>query len=304
MHRLRYLVPSPQALITFEAAGRLNSFTKAAAELNVSQAAVSLAVRRLEDTMGVTLFRREHRRISLTEAGSRLFQDVSIGLDHIARSVEGIRRDHAPGAVTFSVSTAFAGFWLLPRLTRLKDRLPGLDLRVQTTDRDVDLVAEGLTMGIRRGDGDFPSYDMVKLADEEIVAVCSPRYLMEVGPVRTAEDVLQHRLIHLDEPYRPRPSWADWAAGLGLSKPAIPREGVHLNDYALVLQAALEGDGIALGFRHVTQEMVRAGRLVEPVEATVVTGQAFWLVWPKGAGFSDAAAAFRDFICAEFDVRT
>ena len=85
MHRLRYLVPSPQALITFEAAGRLSSFTKAATELNVSQAAVSLAVKRLEDTMGVTLFRREHRRISLTEAGSRLFQDVTIGLDHIAR---------------------------------------------------------------------------------------------------------------------------------------------------------------------------------------------------------------------------
>jgi len=302
MHRLRYLLPSPQALITFEAAGRLSSFTKAAEELNVSQAAVSLAVKRLEESMGVTLFRREHRRISLTEAGSRLFQDVTIGLDHIARSVEGIRRDHAPGAVTFSVSTAFAGFWLLPRLTRLKEKLPDLDLRVQTTDRDVDLVAEGLTMGIRRGDGDFPAYETIKLAEEEIVAVCSPRYLKEEGPITSAEDVLKHRLIHLDEPYRPRPSWAEWAAGMGLSKPAVPREGVHLNDYALVLQAALEGDGIALGFRHVTKEMVKAGRLVEPIDAPFVTGQAFWLVWPKGAGFSEAAQAFKEFVCAEFKV--
>jgi len=302
MHRLRYLVPSPQALITFEAAGRLSSFTKAAEELNVSQAAVSLAVKRLEETMGVTLFRREHRRISLTEAGSRLFQDVTIGLDHIARSVEGIRRDHAPGAVTFSVSTAFAGFWLLPRLTSLKEELPDLDLRVQTTDRDVDLVAEGLTMGIRRGDGDFPSYETIKLAEEEIVAVCSPRYLREVGPISTAEEVLKHRLIHLDEPYRPRPSWAEWAAGMGLSKPAVPREGVHLNDYALVLQAALEGDGIALGFRHVSNGLVKAGRLVEPIDAPFVTGQAFWLVWPKGARFSDAARDFKDFVCREFGV--
>lgn len=302
MHRLRYLVPSPQALITFEAAGRLSSFTKAAVELNVSQAAVSLAVKRLEDTMGVTLFRREHRRISLTEAGNRLFQDVTIGLDHIARSVEGIRRDHTPGAVTFSVSTAFAGFWILPRLTRLKEKLPDLDLRVQTTDRDVDLVAEGLTMGIRRGDGSFPAYETIRVAEEEIVAVCSPRYLKEEGPISSAEDVLKHRLIHLDEPYRPRPSWAEWAAGMGLSKPAVPREGVHLNDYALVLQAALEGDGIALGFRHVTRGLVRAGRLVEPIDAPFVTGQAFWLVWPKGAGFSEAAQAFKDFICREFGV--
>lgn len=302
MHRLRYLVPSPQALITFEAAGRLSSFTKAADELNVSQAAVSLAVKRLEDSMGVTLFRREHRRISLTEAGSRLFQDVTIGLDHIARSVEGIRRDHTPGAVTFSVSTAFAAFWILPRLTRLKEELPDLDLRVQTTDRDVDLVAEGLSMGIRRGDGNFPNYEMIRLAEEEIVAVCSPRYLKEEGPVRTAEDVLRHRLIHLDEPYRPRPSWGDWAMALGLAAPAVPREGVHLNDYALVLQAALEGDGIALGFRHVTQELVEVGRLVEPVEAAVSTGHAFWLVWPRGAELSDEASAFRDFVCSEFGV--
>ena len=133
MQSLRSLLPSPGALIVFEAAGRLASFTRAAEELAMTQAAVSFAIRNLERDLGVPLFTRRHRSIALTEAGERFHADVSLGLTHIRKSAEELKAQGSDRHVTLSASTAFASYWMLPRLARLRADLPGIDLRIQTS---------------------------------------------------------------------------------------------------------------------------------------------------------------------------
>ena len=177
MQNLRRLLPSAGSLIVFEAAGRLASFTAAARELGMSQAAVSYAVRGLETQLGVPLFHRRHRQVRLTEAGTRFFADVSLGLSHIRKSAEDLRQLAVGSHVTLSASTAFASFWMMPRLQQFREDLPGVDLRIQTADRDLDIVAEGIPLGIRGGDPqDWPSYEALPLAPEEIFPVAGAAY--------------------------------------------------------------------------------------------------------------------------------
>jgi len=146
MQSLRHLLPSAGSLIVFEAAGRLASFTAAGRELGMTQAAVSYAIRGLEDQFGAKLFQRRHRQVLLTEAGERFHADVTLGLSHIRKSAEELRARSGGMHVTLSASTAFASFWMMPRLQKFRDDLPGIDLRIQTADRDLDLVAEGIPL--------------------------------------------------------------------------------------------------------------------------------------------------------------
>ncbi len=295
MQNLRNLVASPSALFAFEAAGRHLSFTRAAEELNVSQAAISYSVKQLETRLGRSLFVRRHRRIELTEAGERFFHDVSIGLAHIRRSADAIRQQRSDHHVTLSVSTAFASSWMLPRLAAFRADHPDIDLRLQTTNKDVDLAAEGISLGIRRGIGDWAEYDSALLAREEICAVCSPAYLRSVPAPRTPMDLLDLKLIHLDEPFRPAPTWVDWFAAQGIDYDDRG-DGLRLNDYALVIQATLEGGGASLGWRYLTDDLVDRGLLVRLVRQNLRTGFGFYVVWPRGARLSDDALATCDWL--------
>jgi DNA-binding transcriptional LysR family regulator len=298
MQSLRRAIPSPTSLFAFEAAARLGSFTLAALELNVSQAAVSAAVRRLEQDLGTTLFVRAHRRIALTDNGRKFFGDVSIGLSHICRSADDLRRLHASGHVTLSVSTAFASYWMLPRLVGFKQRFPNIDMRLQTSDKDVDLTSEGISLGIRRGHGDWEGYAAALFEAEEIDAVCSPAYLEQVGPLDGPESLLRCRLLHLDEPFRPRPTWSDWLARFGVAY-TDRGDGLRLNDYALVIHAALAGEGIIMGWRHLTEQLVREGRLVRAVEARYRSEHGFYVVWPRHLPLTDDILAIRDWLVEE-----
>lgn len=298
MHQLRRLIPSPSSLFSFEAAARLGSFTLAARELNVSQAAVSYAVRRLEEDLGVPLFHRQHKRIVLTENGQRFFNDVSLGLGHIGRAAADLRRLHDDRHVTLSASTAFASYWMLPRLVRFKQRFPDIDLRLQTTDKDLDLNAEGISLGVRRGQGDWPGYEAALFEAEEIDAVCSPGYLDQVGPLRGPADLPRCRLLHLEEPYRPRPTWTDWFRAFGVAY-EDRGDGLRLNDYALVIHAAVDGQGVIMGWRHQTEHLIAEGRLVRAVDARYRSDYGFYLVWPKRLRLTPEIRAIRDWMLAE-----
>jgi len=295
MQSLRGLIASPAALLAFEAAGRHMSFTAAARELNVSQSAVSHAVRQLEAALGRSLFLRRHRRIELTETGERFFNDVSIGLMHIRRSAETIRRQGDVDHVTLSASTAFASWWMVPRLASFRSVLPEIYLRLQTTDRDVNLHAEGISLGIRRGLGDWDEYDSALLAPEAVYPVCSPDYQDSNGPLEDASALRRLKLVHLEEPFRPCPNWADWFAGHGIDY-ADRGEGLRLNDYALVIQAVMEGQGVALGWHHITEYLIGRGQLVRPVGATLETGYGYYVVWPRGSLLSPQAGSVRDWL--------
>lgn len=296
MDGFRHLLPSANGLIVFEAAGRLLNFTAAGKELGMSQAAVSLAVRRLEERLGTRLFVRRHRRVDLTEQGARFFADVSLGLSHIQKSADRLRTAGGGDHVTLSASTAFAALWMVPRLQRFREDLPGIELRIQTSDRDLDLVAEGLPLGIRGGDaGDWPGYCLLPMAPEEIYPVCSPFYVTTFGVPKTVEDLLAHRLIHLDEPHRPAVTWPEWLASAGVDGDRAP-QGLRINDYVSVIQSVMEGQGIALGWAHLVDRMVKNGSLVRLTDHTHRTGKSFNVAWPGNQDVAGNVALVRDWL--------
>ncbi len=301
MQSLRALLPSSGALIAFEAAGRHGSFTRAAEELAMTQAAVSFAIRNLERDLGVPLFTRRHRSIELTEAGERFHADVSLGLMHIRKSAEELKALGSDRHVTLSASTAFASYWMLPRLARFRQDLPCIDLRIQTSDRDVDLRMEGLPLGIRSGRPSvWPACQDALLAAEEITAVAGAGYAESFGLPESNAAIAEHRLIHLEEPFRPVVDWEDWFRDVGVSPPARGR-GLLINDYVLVLQAVVGGQGIALGWKHLTDPMVEQGLLIEASDHIYRTGNGFHVVWPSDPPLSESAAMVRDWLLSDVD---
>ncbi len=278
MRRLYEFVHSPAALLAFEAAARRLSFTRAARELNVSQPAISQSVKKIEEALGISLFERRGRGIALTEAGERFHTDVSFGLMHILRSAEGIALRAGSDHVSLSCSTAFAHYWMVPRLSDFKSAYPGIEIRVQTTDRDHDLGDEGVSFAVRRGTGPFPGHESFLLARERIYPVASPRYIAAQGRPSGTWDLARHALIHLEEPFRLRPSWTDWLDAEGVSF-ADDGGGLRLNDYALVVQAAIAGEGIAFGWHHIVEGLVRQGLLVKLMDGAYDAGMGFHVVW-------------------------
>lgn len=299
MRSLRHLLPSAGSLIVFEAAGRLGSFTDAGRELGMSQAAVSYAVRGLEEQLGLKLFNRAHRRVLLTDAGERFFADVTLGLSHIRKSAEELTALGSGAHVTLSASTAFAAFFMMPRLQSLREALPGIDLRIQTSDRDLDIIAEGFPLGIRGGrPDDWPGCESAILAEEEVYAVAGTLYADRYGLPDTVAGLTQHRLIHLEEPYRPAADWREFFLSAGVNG-AVANRGLRINDYTLVIQAVLEGQGIALGWEHLTGRMVRSGVLVKVTDHVYRTDVAFHVIWPREQHLSKSAKAVRDWLVAQ-----
>ena len=298
MRELRRLIHSPHHLFVFEVCGRLLSFTRAAEELGVSQPAVSLAIRQLEQAIGQDLFARRHRAIQLTEAGVRFYSEVSSSLERLLQAAREVNRGDDADLVTLSISTAFANYWVMPRMTRLHRSHPNIDLRLQVVDKDVDLEYENVSLGIRRGRGGWPGYESASIAREEIFAVASPAYLAANPRPKSIEDLLEHQFIHLEEPFRPRPKWRDWFESFGVE--FVDRgEGLRLNDYALVIQAAMAGEGVAIGWRHVTESLIKKRLLVPVLPQSWITGEEFHLIWSDRTELSASAQRVRNWIIEE-----
>ena len=299
MDNLRHLLPSAGNLIVFEAAGRQLSFTRAAQELGMTQAAVSYAIRALETQLGAPLFHRAHRAVSLTEAGRRFHADVSLGLSHIRKSAEDIRARGRANSVTLAASTAFASLWMLPRLHRLRDDLPDIDLRIQTADRDLDIRNEPIELGVRGGrPEDWPDYESALIAPEVIEAVASAAYLQKHGVPESVAHLTQHRLIHLEEPFRNACDWQQWFLSAGVNGTTANR-GLAINDYVLVIQAVMEGQGVALSWRHLTERLVQSGLLQKVTDHRLETGAAFHVIWPKARALSPQAEMVLNWLTKE-----
>lgn len=296
METFRSLLPSASTLVIFDVAGRCQNFTRAAQELGMTQAAVSYAIRTLEDQLGVPLFRRVHRSVELTEAGERFHADVSIGLARIQKSAQEISAARRGGNVTLAASTAFGSMWMLPRLARLRADLPDIDLRIQTSVRDLDLEEEPIPLGIRGGDpAQWPRYHAALLAPEIVTAVASPAFVERRGLPERPEELLSLPLIHLEEPVREACSWKEWFASAGVEYPVQSRRLV-INDYVLVIQAVLAGEGIALGWNHLIEGQIRSGALVNVGGHVLRTNAAFYVVWPRSRELSGQARRVRDWL--------
>jgi DNA-binding transcriptional LysR family regulator len=297
MQELWKLLTSPRHLIVFEAAARHGSFTRAAEELNVQQPAVSAAIKQMERSLGVFLFDRQHRKVTLTKAGERLFVDVSSGLEVILQSARGLRQRGLNDHVTLSVSTAFAYYWMVPRLGDFHSREPGIDLRLQTSELEPGVDVEGISLGIRRGDGSWDDCHAVLIAPEVIYPISSPQVMRDAVNLKTVQNLLHERLIHLEEPVRDRPHWAHWFAHHGVMD-REPKAGLRLNDYALVLQAAMAGEGFAFGWQHVTRGLIAQGLLAARREWSWRTGKGYYLVWSRTTPLIPKAERVRDWIIA------
>ena len=295
MRELERHIGSVHNLVIFEAAARLASFSAAARELGITQPAVSQAVRRLETAIGARLFQRSHRAIALTAAGERLFEDVADGFSRILGTARQIGRTARPDHVTLLVSTAFATWWMVPRLAEFRARHPRVDLRLETLDKDLEIAAEATSLAVRRGDGHWPGYASAPIAPERLLAVASPAFLARQGTPASPADLPALPLIHLEEPHRYRPGWPDFLRALGVNY-RDQGEGLRLNDYALVLQAAMAGEGVALGWAHVCERPLQQGLLRPAGPWEWVTGQGFHLVWSASVEMSPHATLARDWI--------
>lgn len=295
MQNLWKQVGSPRHLVVFEAAARLGSFTKAARELNVQQPAVSASVRQLEQSLGLALFVRSHRKVALTSAGARLLADVTRSFDQLSQSVSAIQQFTRPDYVTLSASTAFNNYWIMPRLSAFQAQYPDIELRLQSSDREPDIASENISLAIRRGYGTWAGCASALIAPEVICPVSSQRVMASAIDLRSIPTLMHQRLIHLEEPVRDRPSWRDWFAHFGVSS-ITTKGGLRLNDYALVLQAAMAGEGFAFGWRHLTDRLVDQGLLAHRAEWSWSTGQGFYLVWSTANALPPNAQRVKDWI--------
>lgn len=295
MRKLDLFGRSPRALVVFEAAARHGSFTRAAEELGMQQPSVSAAVKQLEDILGLALFHREHRQVSLTEAGARLYADASRALGDIEQALGAARRHARPDHVTLSTSSAFSYYWMMPRLHALRSKHPQIDLRLQNSDRDPELEAENISLGIRLGQGGWRGYEMARIADEVIYPVASPHVMLAAKNLRSVPNLMNERLIHLEEPIRHRPTWGDWFAHHKITGRDLTG-GLRLNDYALVLQAAVSGEGFAFGWDHIVRNLLDRGTLAAREEWRWRTGNGIFLIWPSGKPLSREAEQVRDWI--------
>lgn len=277
---LRQTLPSLHGLMLFEASARHLNFSKAAEELAITQSAVSHAVKQLEESLGHPLFLRENRGLVLTTQGQRLFASVAQGFGSIAQTVDDISTAEAKDTLVLSCSTIMATEWLLPRLPGLRLALPDVKVEVRCFDRDPDLMAHGIDVQLRLGDGAWPDYDAVRLWREEIFAVASPAYLA-AHPLQDPQDLANHRLVLYVDPLRFRIGWAEWLRALGLDLPERLPVTMQVNDSLVALQAAEAGEGLALGWRVSADRALTEGRIVQALPQVLQTERYFYILTPK-----------------------
>lgn len=291
-------LPNLKALRAFEAAGRHLSFTRAAAELHVTQAAISHQIKALEDELGVRLFRRGARGLLLTDAGQAYLPEVAAAFARLAQATERLRQAEETGVLTVSVLPSFAARWLVPRLRHFRARHPEIDLRVAATDKIVDFERDGIDLSIRYGYGDYRGMFWEHLLAEEIFPVCSPA-LMQDGadgrpPLRQPEDLRRHTLLHDDL----RTDWATWLRAAGVTG-VDPHRGPGFTDSSMLLQAAVDGQGVALGRSALAGDDLAAGRLVRPFEFSLPAELAYYIVCPEHAADTPKIRAFRAWLQEE-----
>ncbi|HYG85836.1 MAG TPA: transcriptional regulator GcvA [Azospirillum sp.] len=287
-------LPPLNALRAFEAAARHLSFTKAADELHVTQAAVSHQIKALEEWLGIPLFRRVNRGLILTDAGQAYLPPLREALDTMANATDRLFRKDSAGALTISTMPSFAAKWLVLRLGRFQADHPELDVRLQTTSQFVDFAQQDVDVAIRFGNGNWPELRVERLLSEDIFPVCSPRLLPTL--TRPA-DLRHHTLLHDDYII----TWGNWLAAAGVDGIEVSR-GQHFTDSALVLQAAMEGHGVALARQVLAADDLAAGRLVRPFDVTLTGKYAYYLVAPPHYFSRPKVNAFRGWLFTEAEL--
>jgi len=294
-------LPSLNALKAFEAAARHGSFTKAADELSVTPGAVSHQVKALEAELGLRLFNRERQRLVITEAGRSYLEVVRDSFDRLAVGTNRLLQLQKSGVLTVTTSPNFASKWLVHRLGRFSEAHPETDLRVSSTRQHIDFAREDFDMAIRHGDGQWPGLHVTRLCAEELFPVCSPKFLRGRGALRSPADLRHQRLLHVTD----RRDWINWLEEAGAADVDVSR-GPIFSERSMGIDAAVDGQGIALARSALAAWDLRAGRLVRPFKLSLKVPYAYWIVCPKSTADLPKISTFRDWLLgeAEEDVRS
>lgn len=291
MHRS---LPPLTALRAFEAAARHMAVGKAAAELNVTHAAVSQQIRALEHWLGVPLVKRAGRSLALTEAGHAYAAELRAAFEEMVSATRQLQRADARRPVTLTTTPSFASRWLVPRLRRFRQDNPRISIQVAPESRVVDLNQSDFDLAVRYGAGNWDGVEAERLANGALVPVCSPAYLEDAPPLEQPSDLLNHQLLHEDD----AAEWAEW----------LHHEGVDdfdLSDNTMLLvghlthQAALQGQGIYLSAISLVEEDIIEGRLVAPLGLFEDQTAAYYLIRRAGVPLREPAQQLHDWILTE-----
>jgi DNA-binding transcriptional LysR family regulator len=295
MKSFRSRLPPLTALTVFEAAARLSSFTKAAIELGVTQAAVSRQIHLLEEDFGFPLFARSHRRVALTDKGRMLSEAASGAFNLLAESVADLRRGGESDDLTISATVAFSHFWLVPRISEFSRQYPDINLRIVTQDVMPDLERAEMDIAVRFGNGMWPGGHAEALFEDEIFPICSPDFARSAGPIRAPGDLIHHSLISNDTD---DPMWTGWNEWLSAFSVVVPRKtlGLRCSFYTEAIYAALNGHGIALGWKHLVRDLLDQHRLVQLTDAAVKPRGAYFAVVPTRRAPKESVRLFREWL--------
>jgi LysR family glycine cleavage system transcriptional activator len=287
-------LPSLNAMRAFEAAARHLSFSRASDELHVTKAAVSHQIKALEEELGLPLFRRLNRALMLTDAGQTLYPAVSEALGLMSAAVARLKRQDETGGLTVTMLDSFAAIWLVPRLGRFRAMHSEIDVRISTSDDSIDFARSDVDLAIRYGAGHWPGVRAERLMTEDIFPVCAPALLSSGPPLETPADLKNHTLLH---DYG-LVTWQGWLSAVGATDVDFKR-GPHYHHSNLVLQAAEQGDGVALARSVLAADALASGRLVRPFDITLPADYAYYVVCPPDHLKRPKVKVFRDWLFAE-----
>jgi putative choline sulfate-utilization transcription factor len=290
-----------ELLRVFECAAREQGFTAAAAELGSTQPAVSQQIKRLERLLGVRLFDRVHRGIVLTDSGVLLQRHVQAGLAELDAGIAAISARRSQEVLQVATDFAFAAYWLMPRLPRFRQAHPELDVSLLSSERSPNVLRSDVDVAIAFGDGRFKHGEALRLFSEEVFPVCSPRLLEGRALPLPREELARLPLLHLKSEALSR--WFDWPAlfrALDIQQPA-ESAGLRFDNYTLLVQAAIAGQGVAIGWRHLVDEPIDQGLLCRPIVEHACSRFGYYAVLPERKRRARLVQPFVDWLRAELE---
>jgi LysR family glycine cleavage system transcriptional activator len=289
-------LPSLNGLRAFEAAARHLSFTQAAAELNVTQTAISHQIKRLEEELGIRLFVRQNRALSLTPEAQEYLPGIRAAFNDLRLATDRLLRRDDDHVLTVSTLASLAAKWLLPRLSAFQEAHPGIDVRITTSTALVDFRTGSVDAAIRYGRGQWPGLRADWLMADQMFPVCSPALLSGKKALRRPEDLAEHVLLHSSAGNDD--DWRLWLTAAGLPTNLSKMPGVTFDLVFMTIQAAIDGIGVAMGRTSYVQDDIAKGRLVVPFEITLPVDAGFYLVSPEAKADSPKLSAFRNWLVA------
>ncbi len=288
-------MPSLNGLRAFEVAARQLSFTRAAAELHVTQTAISHQIRRLEDQLGIRLFERRTRELRLTREAAAYLPAVQAAFEALREATARLQRPVRDGTLTISTTASLAAKWLVTRVAAFQDANPGIEVRITTSPHLVDFRREEIDMAVRYGRGSWPGLRARWLMAEDIFPVCAPALLQGDKPLRQPQDLVHHTLLHTTTS---REDWQLWLTAAGLPVSIAARRGMSFDQSFMAVQAAVDGLGVALGRTRFVEADIAAGRLVVPFDVVLPADAGFYIVAPEETADIPKIALFRDWLLA------